>query len=90
MYKKGGFDIADVVAWKEEHKTLKAYPKADELITENPMSFMIKKVDVLIPAAVEKSVHKGNANHIQCKILGEAANGPTTVAAEDILRSKGV
>lgn len=90
MYKKGGFDIEDVVAWKEKHKTLKAYPKADELITENPMSFMSKKVDVLIPAAVEKSVHKGNAHLINCKILGEAANGPTTVAAEDILRAKGV
>ena len=90
IYQKGGFDINDVIAWKNEHKTLKNYPKATEVTIDNPMSFMTKKVDVLIPAAVEKSVNKSNADSIQCKILAEAANGPTTVAAEDILRKKGV
>lgn len=90
IYKKGGFDINDVIAWKNEHKTLKNYPKVTEVTIDNPMSFMTKKVDVLIPAAVEKSVNKSNADSIQCKILAEAANGPTTVAAEDILRKKGV
>jgi len=74
-----------LIKWKNEHKSLKAYPHVDEVITENPMSFITKKVDVLIPAAVEKSIHKGNAPNVQCKILAEAANGPTTVAAEDIL-----
>ena len=90
IHKKGGFNIEDVAAWKEEHKTLKTYPNVDEVNTSNPQSFMSKKCDVLIPAAVEKSVHKLNAHTLQCKILAEAANGPTTVAAEDILRSKGV
>ena len=90
IYKKGGIDVDDVIAWKNKHKTLKNYPKVDEVTIDNPMSFMLKKVDVLIPAAVEKSINKSNAAQINCKILAEAANGPTTVAAEDILRSKGV
>lgn len=90
LYKKGGFDVEDLVKFKEQHKSLKGYDKADKIVTENPMQFMSRKVDVLIPAAVEKSVNKGNANSIQCSILAEAANGPTTVAAEDILRGKGV
>jgi glutamate dehydrogenase (NAD(P)+) len=90
IHKKGGFNVEELIAWRNQHGTLKTYPKVDELNTENPQSFMAKKCDVLIPAAVEKSVHMKNADSIQCKILAEAANGPTTVAAEDILRKKGV
>lgn len=89
MYKKGGFNVDELIKWKNENKSFKNFPHADEIITENPSSFVTKKVDVLIPAAVEKAIHKGNADKIQCKILAEAANGPTTVAAEDILRKKG-
>lgn len=62
LYKKGGFDINDVIAWKEKHHTLKNYPNVTEITLDNPMGYMTKKVDVLIPAAVEKSVNKGNAN----------------------------
>jgi len=53
-----------VIDWKNKHKTLKNYPNVTEITLDNPMSFMTKKVDVLIPAAVEKSVNKGNANQI--------------------------
>jgi len=44
----------------------------------------------LIPAAIEKSVNRFNAERITCKILAEAANGPTTIAGEQILNRKGV
>ncbi len=90
IYKKGGFNVDDVIEWKLKHKTLKNYPKVDEVTIDNPMSFMTKNVDVFIPAAVEKSINKSNACLLKCKIIAEAANGPTTVAAEDILRSKGI
>jgi len=45
---------------------------------------------VLVPAAVEKSIHQGNAPNLKCKIVVEGANGPTTFAGEEILIKKGV
>ncbi len=47
-------------------------------------------VDVLIPAAIENVITKENANNINPTILAEAANGPTTPKAGDILKDKGV
>lgn len=43
-----------------------------------------------MPAAVEKSIHKGNAAHLKCKAVVEGANGPTTFAGEEILLKRGI
>ena len=51
---------------------------------------MEKKCDFLIPAAIQKSVHKVNAPKLKCKAVVEGANGPTTIAAEEILIKKGI
>lgn len=51
---------------------------------------MEKECDFLVPAAVEKSIHRGNADNIKCKAVVEGANGPTTFAGEEILVNKGI
>jgi glutamate dehydrogenase (NAD(P)+) len=46
--------------------------------------------DIFIPAAFEQSINVNNAAKFQCKLIIEAANGPTTRKGEDILLEKGV
>lgn len=84
IHNDAGLDVQAVKDWMTEHGTLEGFPGAAETELENPNSFLLKKCDFLVPSAVEKSLHKGNAEHVQCKAIFEGANGPTTFAAEQI------
>ena len=64
IHNPNGFDVEDVKQHMVEHGTLANYPHATEAISENPTDFLLKQADIMIPAAVEKSLHQNNAGHV--------------------------
>ena len=82
-----GLDIDRVIAWKQEHGTVQGFPGA----TDIPGSAVLEvECDILIPAALENQITARNAADIKAKIVAEAANGPTTPEADEILHANGV
>jgi glutamate dehydrogenase (NAD(P)+) len=92
VYDPNGLDPEDLIQYKQQHKTLAGYKRAAESYSDMQEfeEVMYKECDILIPAAVERSIHFGNAEKLKCKIIGEAANGPTTVAANEILEKRNI
>jgi glutamate dehydrogenase (NAD(P)+) len=82
-----GLDIPALIEWVDEHGVVEGFPEADAVDGE---AVLTCKADVLIPAALEEAVTKRNAPDVQAEIVVEAANGPLTAAAHDILVGNGV
>jgi len=88
IYNADGIDPHKLADYRAKHKSILDFPGAKSYPGSNEV--MYKECDVLVPAATEKSIHKGNAHLLKCKVLAEGANGPTTVAAEEILIQRGI
>jgi glutamate dehydrogenase (NAD(P)+) len=82
-----GLDISRVTGWKQEHGTVVGFPGATDLTNEELLEV---DCDILIPAALENQITARNAANVKAKIVAEAANGPTTPEADDILHANGV
>ncbi|KAI9292292.1 glutamate dehydrogenase [Neoconidiobolus thromboides FSU 785] len=88
IHDENGLDIEALFAHRKETGTFRGYSSGT--ILDEPLSVLEVKCDVLIPAALERQIGLKNAHKIQAKIVGEAANGPVTPAAHDILTERGI
>jgi glutamate dehydrogenase (NAD(P)+) len=80
-----GFDIAGLKAFIETHGTLAGFCKEAEV---DPEEMLTLPCDVLVPAAMERAITAENAGRIQCRVLAEGANGPTTPEADAIIAER--
>lgn len=88
IYNAKGLDPAKVLEHRKETGKIINYPEAKNL--KNSGSALELECDILIPAALEKQITSANADKIKAKIVCEAANGPTTPIAGEILTQKGI
>jgi len=88
IYDAKGLDIYKVVEHRKNSGSILNYPGATNM--ESSAKTLEQPCDILIPAALENVINAGNADRIQAKIIGEAANGPVTPEADEILDAKGV
>lgn len=82
-----GLDIPQLVEWVSEHGVVEGFPGGEAIEGAAVLTY---KADVLIPAALEEAINDANVDDVQAGIIVEAANGPTTPAAHDILHRRGV
>lgn len=88
IYNQKGIDPDAVLKHRNETGSIVNFPGAKNL--KKNTDGLELECDILIPAALENEVHGGNAARIKAKIIGEAANGPLTPDADEILAKKGV
>ena len=82
-----GLNIDDVRDWIAKNGGVKGFPGAT--YHENGSALLEAECDILIPAALEEVIHKDNAANVKASLVVEAANGPVTSGADEILRKKG-
>ncbi|MFC1721539.1 Glu/Leu/Phe/Val dehydrogenase [Patescibacteria group bacterium] len=82
IYNKQGLDIVAVRAHKTKTGSVKDFPGATNVSTEELLEL---DVDILVPAALEDQIHEANANKIEANLILELANGPVTPQADTIL-----
>jgi glutamate dehydrogenase (NAD(P)+) len=90
IYLESGINIEKLLKIRQETGSILNYPGATILQQADRNKILEMPCDILVPAALENQITIENASRIQAKIIGEAANGPISSAAEEVLLKKGI
>jgi len=89
LYNEKGIDVSKLYDWVyTQKKPLREFPGGGEKMTAQEVLF--RPTDVLVPAATENQITSQNASRVECRILCEGANGPTTSHADAVIEQKGI
>jgi glutamate dehydrogenase (NAD(P)+) len=89
LYNEKGFDIPKLMDWVyTQKKPLPEFPAGGTKMTSHEVLF--NPCEILVPAATENQITSKNASRVECRILCEGANGPTTSVADATIEKKGI
>jgi glutamate dehydrogenase (NAD(P)+) len=87
IHNEKGIDIGQLNQHLAAGKHLRDFPEAEQISGEELLAL---PCDILVPAAIERVITQKNAAQLRCRILAEAANGPTTPEADYILNESDI
>ena len=87
VYREDGLDLDRVMRHKDETGTVSGLSEADTMTNEEMLEL---DCDILVPAAIDRVIHKDNAERVRAKVVIEAANHPLTPEADQILNDRGI
>jgi glutamate dehydrogenase (NAD(P)+) len=87
VYSPDGLRFDEVHAWVDQRGTLADYPDVDHVSNAELLEL---PCDILVLAALEEQLTAENAPRVQCRLVAEGANGPTTIEADEILAERGI
>lgn len=85
IYSASGIDPVAALEHKEKTKSVVGFKGTTKISNEELLEV---NCDILVPAALENVIQADNARRIKAKLIGEAANGPTTPEADEVFRAK--
>ena len=85
VYNDAGLDVEKLVKHEEESESISSFPGGDTIGNDELLEV---DCDMLIPAAIHGVINTNNADKVRAKVIIEAANGPTTPAADALLNDK--
>jgi glutamate dehydrogenase (NAD(P)+) len=85
IHNPNGIDLNKLDAHVSSTRSVVGFPDAEAITNEQ---LLITPCDILIPAALERQITEANAAKLQCRIIAEGANGPTSPEADAILAQR--
>ena len=85
IYNSKGLDLFALEKYAAQNQSIAGFPGSEPITNEQ---LLLLPCDILVPAALERQITAANAGKIQCHILAEAANGPTTPEADEFLNQR--